>query len=657
MNFSESSKPRVTALKIVIPVVIGIVFVVAIIVVLSLVLKRQSLPARETTFQNIKQFQSVHDLQDFIKQNRLKGRGEGSFIDSVGQSKTTNVAMETSSDSGAQDFSTTNIQVEGVDEADIIKNDDQYIYAVSNKTVFIIDAYPPENMEILSEISVAGDSETQYYGNAIDLYISGDRLIVITSGYSEVYYEQSESLRCEVFGECPPSYQEVRTVVHVYDVSDRRNPELQDEIQVSGNYAHSRMIGDYVYIIANQYIYDDITLPVVVENGDEKTVNAEDIYYDETMHDDNFQFTNIAAINITNGKTTQEVSVTGHSNTLYVSKNNIFLTRPQYHPWYREYVGDEEENREKTIIHKISIDKERIEYTATGEVPGHLLNQFSMDEFDNHLRVATTVGEIWRNDGSTQSKNNVYILDNDLEVVGELEGLAPGEKIYSVRFMGERGYIVTFKKVDPLFVIDLSNPKDPEVLGKLKIPGYSDYLHPYDEYHIIGIGKETVEASEELTQSRNLDFAWYQGVKMAIFDVRDVHNPKELHKVVIGDRGTSSEALYDHKAFLFDKEKELLVIPITLVEIQGEKTKDNQYGEQTFQGAYVYRATLENGFDLTGRVTHHTEEDELKRGDYYGFQKKIRRSLFMDDFLYTYSGEMIKVHDLWGANEIHSVGL
>ena len=151
---------------------------------------------------------------------------------------------------------------------------------------------------------------------------------------------------------------------------------------------------------------------------------------------------------------------------------------------------------ERTVITKFGLDDGEVEFLGTGDVKGHILNQFSMDEYDEHFRIATTSGNFWQGD----SANNVYVLDPDLEVVGELEDLAPGEKIYSVRFMGEKGYVVTFKKIDPLFVIDLSDHENPSVLGKLKIPGYSDYLHPYDENHIIGIGKETVEAEEELVE-------------------------------------------------------------------------------------------------------------------------------------------------------------
>ncbi len=210
---------------------------------------------------------------------------------------------------------------------------------------------------------------------------------------------------------------------------------------------------------------------------------------------------------------------------------------------------------------------------------------------------------------------------------------------------------MTFKKVDPLFVIDLSDPENPNVLGKLKIPGYSDYLHPYDENHIIGIGKDTVEAEDSLKEGRNLDFAWYQGVKMAIFDVSDVENPIELHKVIIGDRGTQSEALHNHKAFLFDREKELLVLPITLAEIPEERKNQEvswggvPYGDYTFQGAYVYNINLKDGFELRGRVTHYEpEEVAQKSGYYFSGDRNVQRALYMGDVLYTFSQKIIKAN-------------
>ena len=153
--------------------------------------------------------------------------------------------------------------------------------------------------------------------------------------------------------------------------------------------------------------------------------------------------------------------------------------------------------------------------------------------------------------------NNVYVLNQNLTVVGKLEGIGQGENLHAVRFMGDRGYMVTFIKTDPLFVIDLSQPQNPKVLGELQIPGYSDYLHPYDATHLIGVGKDAVAAVQG-------NFAWYQGLKLALFDVSDVNNPVQVANYVIGDRGTASAVLNDPKAFLFDKSKDLLVIPVNL---------------------------------------------------------------------------------------------
>jgi uncharacterized secreted protein with C-terminal beta-propeller domain len=225
--------------------------------------------------------------------------------------------------------------------------------------------------------------------------------------------------------------------------------------------------------------------------------------------------------------------------------------------------------------------------------------------------------------------------------------------------MGTRAYLVTFKKVDPLFVLDLANPNDPEVLGELKIPGYSDYLHPYDETHVIGVGKNTVEAGPE----EGGNFAWYQGMKIAIFDVSDVANPREMHKVEIGDRGTDSVALNDHKAFLFDREKNLLVLPVLLAELTPEQkaspeSKAYDYGTYTFQGAYVYHVSLEGGFQLTGRITHVDDPAELSAGyGYYDSAEAIRRALYIGDDLYTVSEARIKVNRLNDLGEVAAVQL
>jgi uncharacterized secreted protein with C-terminal beta-propeller domain len=254
------------------------------------------------------------------------------------------------------------------------------------------------------------------------------------------------------------------------------------------------------------------------------------------------------------------------------------------------------------------------------------------------------------------TRNNVYVLDMNLNIVGKLEDLAPGEQIYSARFMGNRCYVVTFRNIDPLFVIDLANPAAPKVLGELKVTGYSGYLHPYDENHIIGIGKETDYDATE-------DFAWYQGVKISLFDVSDVSNPVEIDKFEIGDRGTDSPILYDHKSLLFDKEKNLLVIPVAVAEIDENNYPDGvpdwAYGNYVWQGTYVFDISLD-GIELRGRITH--MDDSTIAGDKYRYYYEyanyiVQRAFYMDNVLYTISSMKVKMNNLQTLAEINELDI
>jgi inhibitor of cysteine peptidase len=320
---------------------------------------------------------------------------------------------------------------------------------------------------------------------------------------------------------------------------------------------------------------------------------------------------------------TNKTVLLGGTSCMYVSINNIYITFP---------------NSESTLIYRIHIENDKIEPMANGQVPGYVLNQFSMDEHEGYLRIATTTGHIARILEQATSKNHVYVLDMNLSIAGKLEDLAPGEKIHSARFMGNRCYLVTFKKIDPLFVINLTEPANPTVLGKLKIPGYSDYLHPYDENHIIGVGKETVEAEEG-------DFAWYQGVKISLFDVSNVSDPKQIANYTIGDRGTDSQILRDHKAFLFDKLKNLLVIPVRVAEIDETKYPEGvpSYvsGTPVWQGSYVFNITLTDGLVLRDSITH--LENGINTGDDSHW---VNRALYIENVLYTLSNKKIKMNNL-----------
>jgi uncharacterized secreted protein with C-terminal beta-propeller domain len=560
----------------------------------------------------LKKFSSLEELENYLGQQTNYNSDEwvmrfGSTISGVtfASSSSQDYPRYTipGDDSG---FSKTNIQVEGVDEADIVKCDGKYLYVVSTGRVFIIDAYPAEDARILSEIDVGGVSE---------IYVNGDKLVVLGSSY-----------------------------VKVYDISDRENPVLKRDVSFNSSYFKSRMIGSYVYIILNSPAQGcDVVLPCMSLNGENHVTPATEIYYFENLVDCSYNFITIMVVSALDDaeNITSRTILAGTAQDLYVSPNNIYITYTPGYNWYSWTDGTE-----KTTIYKLSISNGTIEYAGKAEVPGRVLNQFSMDEYQGYFRIATTTGEVWSS-GDSSARNHVYVLDENLSIVGRLEGIAPGEKIHSAIFMGSRAYLVTFKKIDPLFVIDLADPANPRVLGELEIPGYSDYLQPYDETHIIGIGKDTYDMGS---------FAWYQGIKIALFDVSDPENPMEVSKYVIGDRGTDSYALQDHRAFLFDRERNLLVIPILFAEVP-EGSPPETYGNYTWQGAYVFDISLTGGLSLKGRITHNENFRSQSWWGGYDDSTSIKRSLYIENVLYTISDGMVKMNDLSNLSEINSIEL
>lgn len=553
------------------------------------------------------------------------------------------------------DYSTTNIQVEGVDEPDIVKTDGTYLYVVSHGRVLILSAHPPESARLLSRIEPEGSVE--------ELFIRGDRLVVLGRKYADAPPPMLPILPMVVpgFPNPPPEmvvepagYGTSRAYVKIYDVSRREAPTLLQAVAADGDYFDARLIGSHVYVVVNdpvRWFAGEVVMPRVTVDGSTSTVEAPEVgHFNATEY--SYRFTTVLSVDLSGVREPgREVFLTGETQTLYVSTDHIYVAHTESAPYLRE-----ESRRirtappaEETVIHKIAIRDGEIRYVASGTVPGHLLNQFSLDQHNGTLRVATTTGGVW----SGGSANHIYTLDEGLNIIGRLENLAPGERIYSARFLGDRAYLVTFKKVDPLFVIDLADPRAPRVLGELKIPGYSDYLHPYDENHLIGIGKETIE-------SETGDFAWYQGLKLALFDVSNVSSPKERAKVVVGDRGTDSEALRDHKAFLFSRERSLLVLPVDLALIEGHRFAEDRafpaYGRPVFQGAYVWSLTPERGFEFRGRITHH-DADGPDYGLRYGSDLTIRRSLYIGETLYTVSEGVVKMNSLDTLEEVGKVRL
>jgi inhibitor of cysteine peptidase len=627
-------------------------------------------------------FQSYDDLRSFLEKRFATAGNQGRYYDSpnVMFSKESATATDGSALGGEAppSYSTTNVQVTGVDEPDIVKTDGTYLYVVANQTVYIIRAYPVFEATILAQIRITNVSIS-------NIFIRGDRLVVF--GNTGGYYGYPLLERDMKVGAIS---QEMwwggisQTAVNVYDLSERAAPALVKEIRIDGGYFDARLIDEYVYLVATEYTYNilyavdetnyTLNVPQISIDNETQSISAEDIYYVDVPELSD-TMTHVISLNLATNDVVEKSFMLGSSQTMYVSRNNIFLASlhyPYYPILYR--TGAEStttDDQETTILHKISIDTGDVTYIAQGEVPGHILNQFSMDEHNGFFRIATTSGNNWM-EGS-QTSNNIYILDDTLTQVSKIENIAPGESIYAARFLGNRAYLVTFVQVDPLFTVDLSDPYNPRILGELKIPGYSEYLHPYDETHIIGIGKE-VDPSIDADKVHTTGAVYYTailGLKLALFDVSDIDNPVEEAKIVIGNRGTDSPALYDHKAFLFDREKELLVIPVSLYEIPQNKLDsvndsgitefESDWGQFTFQGAYVYRLSLEEGFDYQGRITHQNPEQMQPSEDYYwywGFSSTdITRTLFIGDVLYTVSDSMVKMNNLQDLSEISSISL
>jgi inhibitor of cysteine peptidase len=553
---------------------------------------------------------------------------------------------------GSTDYSRTNVQVEGVDEGDMVKQDGLFIYHLSKNRLEISKISPADKAVLISSTDMDKDVSIQ------ELYIEGDRLMVIGSKYENQVYPMplATGIGSRISGMMPPWRGQSVTVAQVWNLDDRAHPKKTRTVEFDGTLSSSRLVKGNVYFVMNSWSpWDDLSIVPSEKNlvpayRDSQTgtdfkpmARCTDVAYFDPQP--SREYLAVTSLPISGSGEVRRSVVLGSSQTVYSSTNNLYAARQDhnYQPVH-DSLRPETQASERTVIYKFAFSYGAIKYQNKGTVPGHLLNQFSLDETDGNLRVATTIGWAW--DQQKPSTNNIYILGSDMKQRGMIDGIAPGETIYSVRFMGKRGYMVTFKKVDPFFVFDLSNPDAPKILGKLKIPGFSDYLHPMDENHIIGVGKNAVDAAEQ-------SFAWYQGMKIAVFDVTDVSNPKEMWKTEIGDRGTDSPALQDHKAFLYSPTKQLLALPIRLAELSPEVKADpsrqgSEYGDFKFQGAYVYRLTLDKGFELLGRITHHEGDDAaLKSGYYWGqYDTDIQRVLYAGDSLITLSNDKLELHHL-----------
>jgi inhibitor of cysteine peptidase len=583
-------------------------------------------PTETPSVSAMKTFASYEDLKQYLLDNSQGSSNyRGGPLDTRFFGEPAPVPAPMSADSGAAEtyqisYSTTNIQVAGVDEADIVKTDGTYIYTISsassgvfytryydnvmNNTIYIIKA-DPQDPRVVSEITLGNDTVPA----GLFLSQDGNRLVVLASRYQVYTYDSSRSDVAMLM----PYQSDVYTFINVYDVSDKAAPVLARNFTISGSYFNSRMIGNYVYAVISQpaNVYNEaVALPKVYEETSVSDVEPSRIYYADVVEPTYFTFTTFIGLNILDDaqQPTNMTIMMGGTSTMYVSTGNMYVTYPTW------------SDGQYTSIYRVRIDGNSLAFEAKGNVPGYVLNQYSMDEYNGHFRVATT----WQ---KTTQMNNVYVLNLNLSLVGKLENLAEDERIYSARFMGDKAYLVTFRQIDPFFVIDLGDPTEPKVAGELKIPGYSSYLHPFDENHVIGLGKEN------------------NTVKLSLFDVSNVNAPTEIAKYIVEGDWTDSEALQEPKAFLFDKQKELLVIPISktnygVVDPSGREV----YMQGGFwQGAYVFELTL-TGFELKGGVTH--QETTASASYYSDYNQNVNRALYIGNTLYTVSNAKVLLNSL-----------
>jgi len=562
---------------------------------------------------------------------------ESADMEVKAEAPTSNIKWS-SADGG--DFSETNTEVKWVDEADIIKTDGRYIYYYkqNEKTVYVTDARN-NDLELAKKIKLPEG----FWGT--EMYLSENKLTILANYYSKkpnkTYYFDRWT----------------KTYVINYDVTDLANLKLEKIYTADWNLSKSRRIGDYLYVISRSSLYmpypfnaakadfsaekfipqkTEISLtedsekqnlkikgkafPYAIKSGD--SVKCNEIEYvlpsEESAKKFDFSpsFATVSIIDLKNPETEVKSKVlVWDVSEIYMSTKNLYITnrvhtdydfscpRGSYciMPYFRR--------GENTLIHKINIDGQKASYQDSGLIPGQPLTQYSMDEKDDNFRIIT---KKWSPERST----GVYILDKNLKLKGSLTWLGKTEDFKSSRYVWDKLYLVTFKQIDPFFVIDLADASKPKVLGELKIPGYSTYLHPYDDDHIIWLGYDTKENKWGGTVN--------SGLKIDLYDVTDFNNPKQKHSLTLGENGSNSEALRNPRMFMWNAAKNTLLLPATLY----KNDADDMYKRKDyFNGLVVVNIDKDSGIKEKARITHidKTGLEEMRKKDCSRYIEKEKK--------------------------------
>ena len=537
---------------------------------------------------------------------------------------------ESSNVSDTGGYSDTNVRENGVGEADIVKTDGKNIYTLC-RSIVTITAIDNGSMEKLASI----EQDAERYVE--DIYVQDDKLVLFgTLGRQVGNSEDSEAY---------DGYYENNTYVQVYDISDPSNPKEIGNMEQSGGYNTSRIVDGYVYVLSQFHPYEDnVTARDLwyIPEVQGKSIEAENIYMPQEAEGN--EYTIITAFSLDDpSEKTDSKAVFGYSDVCYVSENNIYITSNYY----------EDSDVSRTLIRKISYTDGKLAGVAQTKIKGMLNDSFSIDEYEGNLRLVTTIDEIYSNDdimplnetadetadknGTTDKSdaskvtekamaekvkdavpgtNSLYVLNDKLEIIGSIHNLAKDETIYSARFMGKAGYFVTFKETDPLFSVDLSDPKNPKIIGALKIPGFSDYLHPYGKNKLLGIGMNV----DEKTMSTD-------GVKLTMFDISDPENVKEEQTYVI-ENVYYTDVSYDYKAALVDAEKNLIGF-----------AADSEGGREYYTFSYDEK----QGFTCT-------MHEEIN-----GNNMRITRGIYIEDTLYVIQGNIIEAYSLKDFKKVDDI--
>jgi hypothetical protein len=557
------------------------------------------------------------------------------------------------SPAAARSASGTNNQVASVDEADIVKTDGRYVYLAANGALRIVEALKPKMLSV-----------TMLPGNARELFVEGDRAVVFAS-------TGSVGKACTYAYDCTFAGDGSATNVIVLDISDRTAPKVIRQIDLSGSLIAARRIGNTVHTVVSDgdtqaapyetwpadfemcgtmepavrskfaklkadnelKIRKQVSaFPTISEKGKEQSMCNGLL---RTAIHDGQAFTSVVSFDLRDDKTAPTTAtLESRPGAVFASADALYLSVGHQKQnaggrWYGASYANVDEASE---IHKFKIGEspKDTRYIGSGIVPGHVLNQFAMDEWSGYLRVATTSGRVPDPNVSSAISIMTEGKDGNLVRVGAVDKIAPGEDIRAVRFDDDRGYVVTFKKTDPLFVVDLYQPTQPAILGELKIPGFSTYIHRIDPDHLLSIGFDANDHG---------DFAYFDGVILQLFDVKNPTDPRLIHKEKIGSRGSSSGAATDHLAFNYFASEGLLAIPMTICDGGG----DGRNGETlSFSGLLVYDVDLEKGFTRLGGVDHGKQGANCSTW-WSDAQSAVKRSVFLDDLVYSIASDRVKV--------------